>query len=150
MKTAAKITNTRPLELHGISRKQARLLLSFEERDRVCYEDIGLAMGWKTPDTGNQVKALEKVGLLDEYDKAGHRRLWGITPEGMRACLALTSMPVMASSSAERQPVPISGPSDLELQRQALTTLKVLPRYAAKFKWFRLAALRYLSSEEAA
>jgi DNA-binding MarR family transcriptional regulator len=68
---------------HQITVKQAKLLVSIHEQDQLDTEEIAHRVGLKFQDTRNQIKALEKLTLLCEMGKAGHRILYGITPSGM-------------------------------------------------------------------
>jgi len=83
---------------YRITVKQAKLLISLHEQDRLSTEDVAERVKLKAPDTRNQIKALMKLGFMDIYDQRGKTLLYGITPNGMRiAADVLTDSAVVPS-----------------------------------------------------
>lgn len=69
----------------GLTAKQAKMLASIREQDQFSTEQIGRQEALEYADARNQIRALMKVGFLDVYGQEGRTRLYGITPEGLRA-----------------------------------------------------------------
>lgn len=109
--------NKKAANKHHITVKQAKLLVSLHEQDELDPEAIARRVGLKFQDTRNQIKALEKLGLLSEMGKEGHRILYGITPSGMRVAadvLEDSAVAPQASSVFIRRAIHSDGASSKE------------------------------------
>ena len=155
------IPNQRPLSIFHISAKQARILLSIHENEQVSFDEIARVMGLHSKgDARNQIKVLEKKGLISDYGKEGRIILWSITPKGINACREIMGQPqpdqaaptptLATPDNEEEFPSVKNIKTEFELTEKALEVLQALPCLAGELKWFRAAALDRLNLKSAA